>query len=127
MNNQELNNKLKQLKIEDFIWVIYIGIIILSWYSNSLERKYYLFNDLISKEKYRKIIILIFSVLIVVYLYFLKSANDDLKNLKSSDSNNKKNLTYLSFLASLLITISGLIFLYIALKDEDLNVELAFN
>ena len=45
MNYDELNRKLKQLKAEDFIWLIYIGIIIMSWYSNSLERKYFIYND----------------------------------------------------------------------------------
>ena len=127
MNYNELNNKLKELNIEDFIWVIYIGIILLSWYSNTLERKYYINNDNISKEEYRKIIIFIFSILIIVYLYFLKSSYDDVKNIKTIDSNKKKELLYLSFIASLLIAISGIIFLYIAINDEDLNVELAFN
>lgn len=127
MNYEELNNKLKQLKIEDFIWLIYIGIIFLSWYSNNLERKYFIYNDNISKEKYRKIIILIFSILIVVYLYFLKDSYEDLQNLKPYDSDKKKELITLSFIASLLIAISGVIFLYIAIQDEDLNVELAFN
>ena len=28
MHNEELNNKLKQLNTEDFIWLLYIGIII---------------------------------------------------------------------------------------------------
>ncbi len=127
MNYNELNNKLKELNIEDFIWGIYIGIILLSWYSNNLERKYYINNDNISKEEYRKIIIFIFSILIIVYLYFLKSSYDDVKNIKTIDSNKKKELLYLSFIASLLIAISGIIFLYIAINDEDLNVELAFN
>ena len=36
-------------------------------------------------------------------------------------------LGILSIPCGLLIAISGLIFLYIALEDEDLNVELAFN
>ena len=39
----------------------------------------------------------------------------------------KKELITLSFIASLLIAISGFIFLYIAINDEDINVELAFN
>ena len=122
-----MNDKLKQLTIEDNIWILYIGIIILSWYSNSLERKYYLFNDLISKEKYRKIIILIFSILVIVYYYFLKSSYNDFINLKDKDSSKKKLLVTLSFIASFLIFISGIIFLYIALNDNDLSVELAFN
>ena len=125
--NNNIEEKLKQLKIEDFIWIIYIGIIGLSYYSNSLERKYFIYNDLKSKEKYRKIIILIFSILVIVYLYFLKDAYNSLKKTKINDSNEKKKLIYLSFIGSLLIAVSGFIFLYIALKDKDINVELAFN
>ena len=127
MNYDELNKKLKELKIEDYIWVIYIGIIFISWYSNSLERKYFIYNDLNSKSKYRKSLIIIFSILLVVYIYFLKNAIDDLNNIKPWDSNEKKKLIYLSFIGSLLITISGAIFLYIAYKDESIDSEIAFN
>ena len=125
--NYDIENKLKQIKIEDFIWIIYIGIIILSWYSNYLEKKYYIYNDLDSKQKYRYILILIFTVLLIVYYYFLKSAYDDYKNLKPTDSDKKKNLVTLSLLGSLFIFISGIIYLYIAYTDQDLNVEIAFN
>lgn len=127
MNNEELNKKLKQLRNEDFIWIIYIGIIALSYYSNSLERKYFICNDLKSKEKYRKIMIFIFSILVIVYLYFLNDSYNDIKNINLCDTYEKKKLIYLSFIGSLLIAISGLIFLYIAYEDEDINVELAFN
>lgn len=127
MNYDELNEKLKQLKIEDFVWVIYIGIIFLSWFANHLERKYFINNDLKSKENYRKIMILIFVILIIIYVHFLKDSFNDLKKIKPTDSNKKKNLTFLSFIASLLIAISGFIFLYIAIMDESLEVELAFN
>lgn len=126
-NTKELNEKLKELKIEDFIWLIYIGIIFLSWYSNTLERKYFIQNDLNSKEKYRKIITIIFTILIVVYLYFLKDSIDEIKKIKPTDTQKKKDLVYLSFIGSLLIAISGFIFLYISVVDENLDVELAFN
>lgn len=127
MNYNELNEKLSQLKIEDFIWLVYIVIIFMSWYSNSLERKYFLVNDLKSKEQYRKIMITIFSILIIVYLYFLIDSYKDLKSIKYNDSSKKKKLTFFSFIGSLLILISGFIFLYIAILDEELDVELAFN
>jgi len=127
MGYKQLQEKLNELKIEEFIWIVYIGIIIYSFYSNSLERKYYVYNDLKSKEKYRKTLIIIFSILIIVYLYFLKDSYDSLKSIKPSDSEEKKNLTYLSFIGSLLIAISGFIFLYIAFKDENVDVEIAFN
>ncbi len=125
--NKEIEERLKELNIEDFIWVIYIGIIILSWYSNSLERKYYKNNDLKARDNYREIMIGIFIVLVIVYFYFLYSSYQDLISLKKSDSKKKKELVFLSFLGSLFIVFSGLIFLYIAVRDEDLNVELAFN
>lgn len=127
MNYNELQEKLKELKIEEFIWIIYIGIIIFSFYSNSLERKYFVYNDLESKEKYRETLIIIFSILIVIYLYFLKDAWEDVKNIKPCELQEKKNLIYLSFIGSLLIAISGFIFLYIAFKDENVDVEIAFN
>ncbi len=122
-----INDKLKELKIEEIIWIIYIGIIILSFYSNKLEKNYFLFKDQTSKEKYRKNMILIFSILIFVYFYFLKDSFNSIKNLKKYDTDKKKKLNYLSFIASLLIFISGIIFLYIAYNDYDIDVELAFN
>lgn len=127
MNGNELKEKLNELKTEDYIWLLYIGIIIISWYSNNVERKYFITGDLKSKEKYQRLMVLIFTILLVVYFYFTKSSYDDILKLKQSDSKSKKDLTYLSFLGSFLILISSIIFLYIALKDENLDVELAFN
>lgn len=127
MNNEEVKKRLKTLKIEDIIWLIYIGIIIASWYSNNLERDYFINRNNQSKEKYRKIIITIFIILIICYLYFLNDSYQDLKNIKNNETTTKKNLVYLSFIGSLLVTISGFIFLYIAIKDEKLDIEIAFN
>lgn len=127
MNNNELNEKLKQINIEDYIWIVYLGIILLSWYGNSFERKYYINKDQISKTKYQNITILIFSILIIVYFYFLKSSISDIKNIKPYYSQKKKDLIYLSFIGSLLVTLSGVIFLFIAITDNNLDVEIAFN
>lgn len=127
MNLNDINDKLKEINNEDIIWVICIGVIFLSFYSNSLERKYYVNNDKIAKEKYQKILIFIFAILFIIYIYFLKSSIDSIKKLKPSDNPKKKNLVYLSFIATLFLTISGLIYLYIAITDDNLDVELAFN
>lgn len=125
--NSDLEQKLKSIDTEDFIWVVYLGIIFFSWYSNSLERKYFLYNDLNCKSKYRDTLIIIFSILLVVYTYFLKGSINDIKNLKPTDSYQKKQLVYLSFCASLFITVSGFLLLYVAFNDESIEVELAFN
>jgi len=125
--DKKLENRLKELKIEDNIWILYIGIIIASLYSNTLEKKYFTNNDLNAKEKYRKITIAIFVVLIFVYGYFLNDSYNSYKELKENDTKKYKDLTTLSFIGSLLIFVSGLIFLYIALSDENIDVEIAFN
>lgn len=127
MNNNELNERLKQINIEDYIWIVYLGIILLSWYGNSFERKYYINKDQTNKTKYQNITILIFSILIIVYFYFLKSSISDIKNIKPYYSQKKKDLIYLSFIGSLLVTLSGVIFLFIAITDNNLDVEIAFN
>lgn len=127
MSYESIKERLRELKNEDFIWVIYIGIIFLSWFSNNLERTYFKTFNTDYRDKYRSVIILIFSVLIVVYFYFFKESLKDLQNLKENDNSQKKILVFLSFLGSLFILLSGIIFLYIAIKDENLEVELAFN
>lgn len=127
MKNVEIENRLKEIQGEEVVWIIYLGIILLSFYANKLERKYLILNDLVSKNKYHNVIILIFVVLLFVYFYFLNSSYSDIMDLDIGDSQEVKDLTYLSFIGSLLIALSGIIFLYIAVRDENANVEIAFN
>ena len=127
MSHDEILNKLKEIKIENYIWIIYIGIIFMSWYSNSLEKDYFINKNINSKTKYRNIRLIIFSIFLKFYLYFLYDAYTSLRNLKPNASKKERDLATLSFIASLLITISGEKFLYITYNDNDLNIELAFN
>ena len=76
-------DKLEDIKIENFVWIIYIGIIFLSWYANSKEKKYLLYNDEQSKREYQNLLILIFSILVIVYYYFAKASYDDYIKLKN--------------------------------------------
>ena len=125
-----MNNKLDRLqdiKIENFIWVIYIGIIILSWLANCKEKKFILYNDEKSRKEYQQLMVLIFTILLIIYYYFTKSSYSDCKELTTFDSEKKKILTYASYIGSLLILISGIIFLGIAITDDNIDTEIAFN
>lgn len=119
--------RLKAIRIENEIWIVYIGIIILSWLANSKEKKYILYNDLNSKCEYQKLIIIIFTILLFIYYYFVNDSYNSVKNLNNYDSNKKKVLTYASFIGSFLVLISGIIFLGIAITDENIDTEIAFN
>lgn len=72
-------------------------------------------------------LILIFLILLIVYLYFAKDSYNDIKTLNNNDTDKKKKLIYASFIGSLLILISGIIFLTIAILDEEIDTEIAFN
>ncbi len=125
-----MNDKLKRLediKIENIVWIIYIGIIILSWYANSKENKYLLYDDLVSKKEYQNLLILIFTILVIIYFYFAKSGYEDILNLTSYDSPKKQMLTKFAFIGSFLILVSGIIYLVLAILDDEIEIELAFN
>ena len=125
-----MNDKLKRLediKIENIVWIIYIGIIILSWYANSKEKKYLLYNDLLSKKEYQNLLILIFTILVIIYFYFAKSGYEDILNLTSYDSPKKQMLTKFAFIGSFLILVSGIIYFILAILDDEIEIELAFN
>ena len=116
MNYEEINEKLKILNTEDYIWLIYIGIIFMSWYSNSLERKYFTENDIESKTKYQKIMVLIFTILIVIYLYFLKESINDKFGKAVSESYLKEKFG-LSIVSRLFINCHKRFYIFIYLNS----------
>lgn len=125
--SKETEERLKQIKTENYVWIIYIFLIILCFISNYYEKNYFLTNNQISKEKYKNILIFIFSVALLVYTYFLYDSYQDYKNLSIYNNKKKKDFTKYSLIGSILIFIAGAIFLYIAINDQDIEVELAFN
>ena len=82
----EVEEKLRQIKIENYIWIIYIIIIGISYYSNYLEKDYFVNNNIESKKKYRETLIIIFSILLIIYLYFTVDAYKSVQSLKENDS-----------------------------------------
>ena len=124
--NEDLS-RLKDVKIENYIWIIYIGIIVLSWYANGKKKNYILTKSEKSKKEYQWLMILIFSILLLIYYYFTKDSYDDILELKPGDSNKRIVLRYASFIDSFLILISDIIFLIIAIVDDNIDTEIAFN
>ncbi len=118
---------LKKIRIEEYIWIVYLVIIGLSFYANSLERQYYKYDNIPAREKYRKLTILIFSIALAVYVYFFNDSYRDVKNLKPTDSHEKKFFNKANLTASTLIMIAGTILLFIAINDIELETELAFS
>ena len=123
--NYNINKRLDLIRIENYIWVLYLFIIGFSFYANHLEKDYFLTNNIKSKNTYRLINASIFVVLIFIYSYFEKEAILSLFNNDRSDK--QKKLDTLSFIATTSVLISGFLFLYIVLDDDELLEEIAFN
>lgn len=120
-------NRIREIDVENWVWVIYIFIIIFSFIANKKEKEYILYGDEDSKIEYQKLMIIIFTILVIIYYYFTKSSYEDVTNLDMNDSFKKKKLTNLSFIGSMLVLISGIIFLYIIINDDNIDTEIAFN
>ncbi len=122
-NKEEI---LRTIEIENYIWFIYLVIIFLSFIANKEEVNYFINNDMQSKSNYRKLIIIIFSIALGIYYYFFVSGYKTYKNLSPYDTESKKFFETINFIANILILISGVIFLFIAIFDEELETEIAF-
>ena len=119
--------RLKKLEIEEVIWLVLIIIILLSFIANIFERDYLIYQNEESKKRYRELMIIIFLGALITYSYYFIDSIKELKNIKISDSKGKKEAIYLSFISSLFIVLAGIILLYIAYTDYDIDTELAFN
>lgn len=118
---------IQEIETENFIWIIYLFIIGISFIANHYEKIYYIFDDEIAKEKYRILNIFVFSVALLVYIYFFRCNYNSIKNLTCFDSKNKIKFNELNFVASFFIVLAGLILLYIAIFDKELDTEISFN
>lgn len=122
-NKEEI---LRTIEIENYIWIIYLVIIFLSFMANKEEVNYFINNDMQSKSNYRKLIIIIFSIVLGIYYYFFVSGYKTYKSLSPYDTESKKFFETINFIADFLILISGVIFLFIAIFDKELETEIAF-
>ena len=119
--------RLKKLEIEEVIWLVLIIIILLSFIANVFERDYLIYQNEESKKMYRELMIIIFGGALITYSYYFLDSIKDLQKIRFNDSKKKREAVYLSFISSLFIVLAGIILLYIAYTDYDIDTELAFN
>lgn len=105
-------NKETTLKNENIVWLLYGIFAIFGIYSNNLQLEDLRNNNDNNKKKSKTINIIILIIAIFIYLYFInltyKRYNNDPK---------KENL--LSSIATTLVFIAGLIFLYLEIYGEE--------
>ena len=122
---EENVERINQIKIENFIWIICIILIGISLYGNYYEEKYFKYYREVDKEKYRSALIFVFSIAMIIYIYFLYDSYQSYVEAKNLDDKSQK-LATLNLITSILFAIGGGILLYISLTDENLDTEISF-
>ena len=109
--NMEILNRLKQLRNEDFIWIIYFFIAAFALLSNVFERDFVLTKNSNSFKKSKTINVIIFFVAFFIYLYFVLLFTSNLNNMEKNFNNAKYRNTFLQLIAALLFLVGGAIYL----------------
>ena len=122
----DVEKKLKRLKNEDIIWIIYFFIVVFALYSNKLDRDYLLKKDRDAYKREKSINITIFFIAFFIYLYSLLLLTEDLGNMEKNFDDPNYRSTFIQLIAAILFLIGGAIYLIneITRKDDALDVGL---
>ena len=122
----DVEKKLKRLKNEDIIWIIYFFIVVFALYSNKLDRDYLLKKDKEAYKREKSINITIFFVAFFIYLYFLLPLTEDIGSMEKNFNDENYRSTFIQLIAAILFLIGGAIYLIneIVRKDDALDVGL---
>jgi len=123
--DSELRDRLKEIEIEDFVFGIFIIIIILSYIANNFEKKYFINREQEDKETYYYLQIFIFFIVVLVNIYYVMISYKDVGSLSINEISKRKNYSYLNLIASLAALVASSIILYIAVTDVNIDAEIS--
>lgn len=115
----ETLEKLKLLRNEDLIWIIYFFIAAFALLSNKYDRDYLFNQNIKAYQKEKTINISIFLVAFFIYLYFVLLQAQNLKNIKQDFNSPKFRSTFVQLIAAILFLIGGSIYLINEIYTND--------
>ena len=122
MNNNIIET-LKRINIEDYIWIIYLFLVGYNLYSNYLEKKFLISKDKYLYNKFHSINTTVSFIALIIFIYFLIIAYEDLNKLNINSKEDEKKFKTLKKIDSLLFVIGKAISLYVVAKSPDLDNE----
>ncbi len=117
----DVREQLKELKVEDFIWIIFIFVSIMAIVSDKYEKDWVVSKKTSSYKTYKGINIFLLGISFLVYLYFVllsyKKYKSSLKNKKVSELFFSK----INLFAASLFLIGGLLNIFIEVNSNDFD------
>lgn len=108
--NNDIQNTIRRLNFENFIWFLFIIISILDIYGDELIKKNLRYNDKKANEKANKLFLSIIFISVLIYIYFFIRNYSDYK--KYHDKNHEIRL-----IGSILILSGTICLLYFQYKN----------
>jgi len=121
----ELFQKLKLLKEEDIIWIIYYFIITFAIISNMFERNFLITNNQKSINNAKKINSTILIVAFFIYLYFVIVTIQNFDLIKRNGSQKELRVAMERLVANLLFLVAGAIALYADFDNNTVGTDIA--
>lgn len=108
-----------EVRIEDYIWIIYIFLAIFALVSNHFEKEYLKKHEKKDENIFRTINTEIFIVTFIIYLYFTYINYKHIKRLDPNSSPKEILLANAGLVSAILFLIGGGIALWISIHSED--------
>jgi len=112
--NNDIENTIKRLNFENFIWFLFIIISILDIYGDELIKKNLRYNDKKAIDRANKVFLGVIFVSVLIYIYFFIRNYSDYK--KQHDKNHEIRL-----IGSILILSGTICLLYFQLNNVTPN------
>lgn len=123
MNNND--KRIEEIDRENIILVIFVGVIILAYIANEIEKEYFRYGNDNDKRDYYYIQVALFIVVVILNIYYVYNSYKVVSNLTPDMSEESKKYAYLDFVAAVIALVAGLILLYIAINDTSLESEIS--
>ena len=107
---KDISENLKELEIEDFIWIISLFSACFALVSNKLEKDYLYTHNLSKEKEYKTINITLLVISFFIYLYFMMLNYKRIKN-STHQSFKQMRINNANFLAATLIVLATIIYI----------------
>ena len=107
---KDISENLKELEIEDFIWIISLFSACFALLSNKLEKDYLYTHNLSKEKEYTTINITLLVIAFFIYLYFMMLNYKSIKR-NTHQSFKQMRINNANFLAATLIVLATIIYI----------------
>ena len=115
---EEINEQLAELRIEDYIWIIFIFVSIAAIVSDYFEKDWLLTKNKKNYQTYKNINVTLLTISFIVYLYFVLLSYKKYKQTRHNKSIKELFFSEVNLFAASLFLIGGLLNIYTEVKSN---------